>query len=182
MAAFSMLWWNRRHFHFLWWSVRFSWINNFEKHSEGLSNLNLFPFMVVLSSQLHSMCIFLFWQGEYPLYVLRKHWSSTVSSLEALPTLTGELQSIKKINEFESGKKYSYQLFQNSVADTGIKTVSLTFNNVEGHICVLNSTATDICPGVVIGHLTNSQRAVPVNTEFMVIWRIYVSSTHHLTI
>lgn len=94
MAAFSVLFWNRRHFHFLWWSVGFRWMSSFEKHSEGFSEMNLCPFKGVLSSQLHSMCIFLFLQGEYPLYVFREQWSSTVPSLEAFTMLTGELKSI----------------------------------------------------------------------------------------
>lgn len=77
-------------------------------------------------------------------------------------------------------KKYLKRLFQNMVADMRTKTISLTFNNVEGNICVLNSTATDIGLGVIIGHLTNCQRAVPAKAEFMVVRRIHLSSTHHL--
>lgn len=92
MAAFSVPFWNSRHLHFLWWSVGFRRINSFEKHSEGFSKVNLFPFKGVLSSQLHTMCIFLFLQGKYPLYVFREQWSSTMPSLDAVSTLTGELK------------------------------------------------------------------------------------------
>lgn len=46
----------------------------------------------------------------------------------------------------------------------------------------MDSTAADVRSGVVTAHLTNSQRAVPLNTEFMVVCRIHVPSTHHLWI
>lgn len=70
--------------------------------------------------------------------------------------------------------------YHNMVADLRTTTVSLTFNNVEGNICVVKSTATDVSSGVISGHLTDSQRAVPLKAEFMVVWRIHVTGTHHL--
>lgn len=47
-------------------------MRSFEKHSEGFSVVNLSPFKGVSSSQLHLMCMFVFLQGEYPLYVFRE--------------------------------------------------------------------------------------------------------------